>query len=874
MKKVIFMLVCLTLATTATGQATNWSTRLKGRPTSDWFSASNSFRNVPLQWMREADLLLGASATGSTGGNVYVDSGVTTAGDGSNWDNAVATIDEGVALCTANDGWTIHVKEGHAETLAGADGVDVDIAGITIIGYGAGTGAPELTFSATGSEFVIGAANVTVVNLRFIAGISAITMGISVEDAGDYFTLVNCVFPKPTTNSWEFVDAIDLASGVTYISVLGNYYQNDDAGAAPDHFIDLGNALLVGIYIANNTIFGDFAVSAIWSNDADTEVYIYDNVITNQTADQHCIEFTGAATGVCAGNLLFTSAEATTLDPGSLNVYENFITTTTDVSGQIAFRPDNGINQLNATTITAIGAGVTGMGFRGTGENNAGTSTIISGDLSGFGDDYFNTGWSATVILDFSGAGSVPEGETRDITDYVSSTGTFTVDAAFTAAVTTSDEVYIRTREELNVDDQAMLNTSGTTWYLDDGGSNGDARSWQSAATTLAVVEALLSAGDTVFVGKNHNENITTSGDTIDVVGVTFIGMGEGNNRPLFDMDADSDEITLSAAGITLKNLRFRPGATTLTSGIRVEAAGIGCTIEDCAFVDGEAAGTDEWVDAISVDTLASDLTVRNTTFYNTGAPGSFVNLDEATIANTTVVGCTMFGACTEAPIWGAAAIPTNLNIRDNVVKNTSSGNLCIEFTGAATGECLNNTLSGDTYGAILDPGSMRCYNNKQTVGVDTGGIDVPLVPGQTYAISTPADEVTANLFDVQGGEILIYSCVGLVDVVIGGGATNAKLEVNADDGAAWDRDFTTSVGIAGDIAGTIYVFTAANAAVLDPRLGGATEGTTNLMSPWFCPEGMILQTMDADPGGAGGDHITWYITFTPLTDGVTVVPQ
>ena len=55
----------------------------------------------------------------------------------------------------------------------------------TIVGIGTGTDMPEFTYDTTTDEFVIGAANVTIDNLRFLAGVSAITMGISVEAGGD-----------------------------------------------------------------------------------------------------------------------------------------------------------------------------------------------------------------------------------------------------------------------------------------------------------------------------------------------------------------------------------------------------------------------------------------------------------------------------------------------------------------------------------------------------------------------------------------------------------------------------------------------------------------------------------------------------------------
>lgn len=146
-------------------------------------------------------------------------------------------------------------------------------------------------------------------------------------------------------------------------------------------------------------------------------------------------------------------------------------------------------------------------------------------------------------------------------------------------------------------------------------------------------------------------------------------------------------------------------------------------------------------------------------------------------------------------------------------------------------------------------------------------------VLGQTYAVSVEADEVTQDLWDVAGGDILITSMVGKVDVQIGANATNCKLLIDRDDGAA-DTEFTTAVAIETDAVGTVYIFTAANPAVLTPLTPGANGSSSLMTGGWYCPEGMIEQNMDADPGGAAGDHITWFMTYIPLETGVTVTAQ
>lgn len=268
-----------------------------------------------------------ATAALNTTGNIrYVDSGnsnaVNNSGAGKSQNAPFATLDYAISQMTANNGDVIILMPGHAETIAAADGFDVDVAGITILGMGRGTDMPEFTFTATASTVAIGAANVTIANVRFLAGVSAIVIGIAVEAGGDNFTLIDCEFPEPTTSTFEFIDAIDLASGADSVHIINNIYFNADATGA-DHFIDAGNGVNNDLQIIGNYIYGEFAVSAIWSDTIDLEVLIADNNITNLTNGEHAIEFTTTALGSIRDNLVRTDAQATAIDPGSMTMSNN-----------------------------------------------------------------------------------------------------------------------------------------------------------------------------------------------------------------------------------------------------------------------------------------------------------------------------------------------------------------------------------------------------------------------------------------------------------------------------------------------------------------------------------------------------------------------
>ncbi len=862
MKKYIYILILLLTVSVSYGYTAD--DYVRGRT---FFGSGN--KTLDPMYLHMQDAANSGSLQTGTGSTFYVDSGVSNEGDGTSWARAKDTVDEAINLCSDNRGDYILVSARHAETISAADGWDADVVGITIIHLGYGDQG-TYTFTATDSTVAIGAANVTIIGGRFLAGFSAVVVGIDIENGSDDCTLIGLQLPEPTTASFEFVRAI-INTTSDRLTVSGCTAYSADADGATN-FLDLDGGVVNGLTFTNNTIIGDYDEGILHSDDIDLEQEVHWNILANLDAGEHCIEYTANATGHATYNTVQTDVVGTSMDLGVMSAHSNtWSSPTADQEGVTIFRPVTGINQLNASTITAINSGLTGVGFRATCEANVGgADNFTAVGLSGFGTDYFNTGWSVICVLNADAPGTVQEGEIRDIEDYVTATGVFTVDGDFSANVDTGDGIYVRRNEDMNFHDVTLAGTSVDIWYLDDGGSGGDGKTWQTAFATLELVEAAMSAGDICYIGKNHAQSVKTGGDLLNIAGTTFIGLGEGDSRPLFTFDAAADEITVDAAGITLKNLRFRPGATVVVAGLRIEDAGLGATVEDCTFEDGQGAD-EEFIDIISVDSLAAGLTVKNCNAFNANATAgdsdTWLNLDEATIADATVIGCTVFGTFDEAPIWGGAAIPTNVNIKGNTLTNSTSGQLAIEFAGAATGVIADNKLAGDTYGAILDPGSCRTYGNTQTIANNAGAIDVPLIAGKTYSISVAKLDGDLDIFEVAGGPIMISSFTGLITETVAGAAEVTTITFDGVD----DFEFSTGVDVTGWVRGSRIVFSEANPAVLT-QLALTTSGSGQIMKPWFCPIGVIEQTDDADNVQNGG--WTWYMTFVPLADNVTVIAQ
>uniref|UniRef100_A0A6M3KNG5 Uncharacterized protein n=3 Tax=viral metagenome TaxID=1070528 RepID=A0A6M3KNG5_9ZZZZ len=267
-----------------------------------------------------------------TEGNVwYVNSNIALSGGaGKAWGTACATLD--AAINKAGEGDIIFIADNHTESFTAADGFDADVAGITIIGLGNGADRATFTFANTAATVAIGAANVTIDNVRFLAGISDIVTGISVEVGGDNLTLRNCEFPIPTTATFEFLNVITLATGADDFTIENCKYRGG-ATSATNHFLYAGTGINSNLKVVNSDIQGLFAIAGIWSNKVDTLGLIANNTILNSVTGQHCIEFTTTATGMIVNNRLYGDTYAATLDPGSMFCLGNLASAAIDLDG-------------------------------------------------------------------------------------------------------------------------------------------------------------------------------------------------------------------------------------------------------------------------------------------------------------------------------------------------------------------------------------------------------------------------------------------------------------------------------------------------------------------------------------------------------------
>lgn len=229
----------------------------------------------------------------------WVDSVNGSDGNKGTFDRPFATIDFAVGNCTADRGDIIFVKAGHVETVTAAAGLALDVAGISLIGFGNSRNRPQINFTtATTASMLVTAANISMQNFRFTGGIDALTRPINVNAAD--FTLTD----------WSWTDVTGEATIVVLTNAsanrmeLANFEYDGATTAGTTEAISIvgGDNIKIHDFIAD----GNFSVGFInVKTTATTDLKVW-NVVsfrTRNSADIFIVDTITASTGTIGPNL-------------------------------------------------------------------------------------------------------------------------------------------------------------------------------------------------------------------------------------------------------------------------------------------------------------------------------------------------------------------------------------------------------------------------------------------------------------------------------------------------------------------------------------------------------------------------------------------
>lgn len=242
----------------------------------------------------------------STGARFFVHSGTGTngVGYGKNPDAPVATIDYAVGLCTANKGDIIYVMPGHNEGITGVAEIDLDVAGISVIGLGHGSMKPVIDFDHADASVAIGADDVVVKNIRFRTSANAVTNAIVIEAEAEGYKISKCQFGYAETATDEFAIAIQIMAGC-HDGIIEKCLLAAGAQAAVSGIKFTGAS--DNVIVRKNRVTGAYSTACINGITTLSTNLLIENNLFYQGATEPAVELLTGTTGVIRDNDIKTN---------------------------------------------------------------------------------------------------------------------------------------------------------------------------------------------------------------------------------------------------------------------------------------------------------------------------------------------------------------------------------------------------------------------------------------------------------------------------------------------------------------------------------------------------------------------------------------
>jgi hypothetical protein len=255
-----------------------------------------------------------------------------------------STLNSALQQCASGNGDTVIMLPGHAENITGADQMSGLVAGTNIIGLGWGNNRPALTWTASGSSFLLDVANVvianTILNMDPGTGTTTVTAPMTISAAG--CGLVNCRARTSTdSNSLSTVPVL-LTDDANDCFLIGNRFYGATTG---EHTTQVDIAGADRLVMKNNVFKGASSNTGVgivrFKTTAATDIQLENNVYINKKASS-----TAAVTGVAGVsgsslNELFGYLDTSSLtmwltSPGLMHFREAYVSNVAGENGVIA----------------------------------------------------------------------------------------------------------------------------------------------------------------------------------------------------------------------------------------------------------------------------------------------------------------------------------------------------------------------------------------------------------------------------------------------------------------------------------------------------------------------------------------------------------
>lgn len=210
-----------------------------------------------------------------------------------------ATIQYAVSRCAANRGDIIIVRAGYTETVSSAAGLNVNVAGVAIIGQGRGSARPTITLAgSTAATLAISAANTLLSNLLIVGGLDAIAVVVDITASDVILAGIEYRDTAATQCTIGF-----RATNVSRVQILNLVYRGDSSAGTSRGILLQGvaDSEITIDYMDGNFSTGGVATGAT----ACTNLFIHDVMYfrTRNAADIFFADSITGSTGQVGPNL-------------------------------------------------------------------------------------------------------------------------------------------------------------------------------------------------------------------------------------------------------------------------------------------------------------------------------------------------------------------------------------------------------------------------------------------------------------------------------------------------------------------------------------------------------------------------------------------
>lgn len=245
----------------------------------------------------------------------------------------------------------------------------------------------------------------------------------------------------------------------------------------------------------------------------------------------------------------------------------------------------------------------------------------------------------------------------------------------------------------VNIQGIPILNTyGGKTFWVDDSGSDGNSGTFDRPFDTIdyAIGKCVAGRGDIILVKPGHAETVTAA-ITMDVAGVSIIGLGVGGQRPTITPNGAIDAVTMTADNCSIQNIRFAaPETDAQTADVNIAAAG--CSVVNTYHI-GSKTGNNK-VSFITITAAGHDFLLQGVMAYNVTVAVVIGVSIEGACARGVMRECFIEGDFSTAALADGATA-TLLFIDRCTFKNVAANTAVVSFSNNSTGTMRDCFVDG-----------------------------------------------------------------------------------------------------------------------------------------------------------------------------------